>query len=98
MQASDSESIFGHDNQFTVGGAVNYASTSFYTGAQIGLINSQLIVLPSNLIVYTPENPNAAIANGASSMTSSPTSAPARSSCRAISKATMPPMDQPASR
>jgi iron complex outermembrane receptor protein len=64
LQASDSQSIFGHDNQFTVGGAVNYASASYYTGAQIGLINSQLIVLPSNLIVYTPENSYAAVANG----------------------------------
>jgi iron complex outermembrane recepter protein len=64
LQATDSQSIFGFENQFTIGAAVNYASASFYTGAQIGLINSQLIVLPSNLIVYTPENSNAAIANG----------------------------------
>jgi iron complex outermembrane receptor protein len=56
LQASDDESIFGFENQFTAGGAVDYASTSYYTGAQIGLINSQLLVLPSNLIVDTPEN------------------------------------------
>ena len=64
LQATDSEAIFGQDNQFTVGAAVDYASTSFFTGAQIGLINSQLLVLPSNLIVDTPENPPGAIANG----------------------------------
>lgn len=64
LQATDEESMLGHDNQFTVGAAVDYASTSFYTGAQIGLINSQLLVLPSNLIVYTPENSPGAIANG----------------------------------
>jgi iron complex outermembrane receptor protein len=64
LQASDSESIFGHDNQFAVGAAVDYASTSFFTGAQIGVINSQLLVLPSNLIVDTPENSPGAIANG----------------------------------
>jgi iron complex outermembrane receptor protein len=64
LQATDSESIFGHDNQFTVGAAVDYASTSFYTGAQIGLINSQLLVLPSNLIVDTPENSPGAVLNG----------------------------------
>ena len=34
--------------------ALDYAATSFYTGAQIGLINPQLIVLPSNLLVFTP--------------------------------------------
>jgi iron complex outermembrane receptor protein len=64
LQATDDESIFGHDNQFTLGAAVDYASTSFYTGAQIGVINSQLLVLPSNLIVDTPENSPGAIANG----------------------------------
>lgn len=63
-QASDSESIFGHDNQFTLGLAVDYAATSFYSGAQIGLIDSQLLVLPSNLLVDTPENSPGAVANG----------------------------------
>jgi iron complex outermembrane receptor protein len=64
LQASDNESIVGHDNQFTVRAAVDYASTSYFTGAQIGVINSQLLVLPSNLIVDTPENSPGAIANG----------------------------------
>jgi iron complex outermembrane recepter protein len=64
LQATDNESIFGHDNQFTLGAAVDYASTSFYTGAQIGVINSQLLVLPSNLIVNTPENSQGALLNG----------------------------------
>jgi iron complex outermembrane receptor protein len=64
LQATDNESIFGHDNQFTLGAAIDYASTSFFTGAQIGVINSQLLVLPSNLIVDTPENSAGALANG----------------------------------
>jgi iron complex outermembrane receptor protein len=64
LQASDNESIFGHDNQFTVGAAIDYASTSFFTAAQIGVINSALLVLPSNLIVDSPENSPGAIANG----------------------------------
>jgi iron complex outermembrane recepter protein len=64
LQATGNETIFGHDNQFTVGAAVDYASTSFQSGAQIGAINSQLLVLPSNLIVDTPENSPGAIANG----------------------------------
>ena len=33
VQATDTGSILGHDNQFTVGAAIDYASTSFYTGA-----------------------------------------------------------------
>jgi iron complex outermembrane receptor protein len=64
LQASDDESIFGHENQLTAGVAVDYASTSFFTGTQIGLINPQLLVEPSNLIVDTPENSPGAIANG----------------------------------
>jgi iron complex outermembrane receptor protein len=64
LQATDKESILGHDNEFTAGASVDYALTSFYTGAQIGVIDSQLIVLPSDLIVDTPENSTAAIANG----------------------------------
>ena len=64
MQAADDESIFGLENQLTAGAAIDYASTNYYTGAQIGVINSQLLVLPSNLIVDTPENSAAAAANG----------------------------------
>jgi iron complex outermembrane recepter protein len=64
LQTTNDDSIFGHDNQFTMGATVDYASTSFFTGAQIGVINSQLLVLPSDLIVDTPENSPGAIANG----------------------------------
>jgi iron complex outermembrane recepter protein len=64
LQITDTESIVGHDNQFTLGAAVDYASTSFFTGTQIGVINSQLLVLPSNLIVDTPENSVGAINDG----------------------------------
>jgi len=64
LQTTDTAPILGHDNVFTLGAAVDYAATSFFTGAQIGLINTQLLVLPYNLIVDTPENSAAAIANG----------------------------------
>jgi iron complex outermembrane receptor protein len=64
LQASDDAMIFGHANQFTIGSAIDYATTNFYTGAQIGAIGPQLLVLPTNLIVDTPENSAAAIANG----------------------------------
>jgi iron complex outermembrane receptor protein len=60
LQTSESDSIFGHGNQFIAGATVDYAAASFYTGAQIGLINPQLFVLSSNLIVDTPENSYAA--------------------------------------
>jgi iron complex outermembrane recepter protein len=64
LQISSGGSILGHTNRLTLGIAVDYASTSYYTGAQIGLLNSQLLVLPSSLLVNTPENSPAAIANG----------------------------------
>jgi outer membrane receptor protein involved in Fe transport len=64
LQISSNVGILGHGNQASLGAAVDDASTSFYSGAQIGIINQQLLVMPSNLIVYTPENSDAALANG----------------------------------
>ena len=63
LQASNGGAVFGHANHFTAGVAVDYASTNYYAGAQIGRLNPQLIVLPSNLYVLTPENSPGAIAN-----------------------------------
>jgi iron complex outermembrane receptor protein len=64
LQASNNAPLFGRPNSFTVGAALDYASTSFYTGAQIGGVTSNLAVEPSDLIVDTPENSQAAIDNG----------------------------------
>lgn len=64
LQASDNQPIFGHGNQLTLGAALDAASTSFFSGAQVGVINPQLLVLLSSLFVDTPENSAAAIANG----------------------------------
>ncbi len=64
FQIADKESFSGHQNDFTAGVAVDYSSTAFFTGAQIGVINSQLFVEPSTLLVDTPEDSDAAIANG----------------------------------
>ena len=64
VQVTNNDAMLGLANQFSLGGALDYASSSYFTGAQIGLINPQLWVLPSNLIVDTPENSAAANANG----------------------------------
>ncbi len=64
LQLTNSDSIFGMVNQISAGAALDYASTSFYTGAQIGIIPANLQVEPSNLYVYTPQNSPGAIANG----------------------------------
>ncbi len=63
LQASNGGGIFGHANHFTAGVAVDYASTNYYAGAQVGRLDPQLIVLPSSLLVVTPENSPGAIAN-----------------------------------
>jgi iron complex outermembrane recepter protein len=60
LQTTGTQSIFGHGNLFSAGATVDYANVNYYTGAQIGVINSDLWVLPSNLIVDTPENSEAA--------------------------------------
>jgi iron complex outermembrane recepter protein len=64
LQITNKDPILGLANQFSLGGAFDYASSNYFTGAQIGLINPQLLVLPSDLIVYTPENSPGATANG----------------------------------
>ena len=64
LQLTDSGLVLGRENLLAAGAAIDYASTRYFTGAQIGVINSALLVLPSNLSVDTPENSAAAIANG----------------------------------
>jgi iron complex outermembrane receptor protein len=56
LQASDNSAIAGHDNTLTVGVTLDDAQMDFVSEAQIGVINSQLLVLPSALIVDTPES------------------------------------------
>jgi len=64
LQFSHSGPIAGHDDRFSAGAAFDYASSLFFSGSQLGLLNSQLQVQPSNLVVYTPENVPSAIGNG----------------------------------
>ncbi len=56
LQASDDAPLGAHRNVFSAGATVDYATVSFYSGTQIGVIDPQLIVLPSDLIVDTPES------------------------------------------
>jgi iron complex outermembrane receptor protein len=64
LQISDEESFFGHHNNFAIGAAFDYASTSFFTGTQLGVINADLLVLPSALTAFTAEDSDAAADNG----------------------------------
>jgi iron complex outermembrane receptor protein len=65
LQTADDESLGGHANHLTAGVTVDEARVHFYSGTQIGVIDPQLLVLPSNEVVYTPENSTAGAAFGA---------------------------------
>jgi len=60
LQTSNSQMIYGHGNHFTAGATADYAAANFYSGAQLGVLNSQLLVLPSDLLVNTPQASRAA--------------------------------------
>ena len=64
LQSSDNQTLFGHANQFTAGATLDYAAVNFYSGAQLGVLSSQLLVLPSGLIVNTPQDSAAALQFG----------------------------------
>jgi iron complex outermembrane receptor protein len=75
LQTTDSEQILGLGNALTGGATLDYAHLNFSSATAIGVINPQLLVLPSNLIVDTPEaEQNAAIAAGNTAIGATPVS------------------------
>ncbi|HEY3638171.1 MAG TPA: TonB-dependent receptor [Rhizomicrobium sp.] len=56
LQATETASLLGHDNQLTAGVSIDSANTDFGSSAELGVINPQLVVLNSGLFVSTPEN------------------------------------------
>jgi iron complex outermembrane receptor protein len=56
VQATETGSMFGHENHLSVGGSIDRATTNFGSSAQVGTINSALVVANSDLFVDTPEN------------------------------------------
>jgi iron complex outermembrane receptor protein len=56
LQLNDTQRIADHTNQFTVGVSVDSAHIDFLSGTQVGVLDPALIVLPSDLLVDTPEN------------------------------------------
>jgi len=55
LQFTSSHRLMEHPNEFAVGASIDTAQTNFFSGTEVGLINSELTVLPSGLFVYTPE-------------------------------------------
>jgi iron complex outermembrane receptor protein len=56
LQATETAQLLGHDNQFTGGASIDSATTDFGSSAELGTINSALVVQNSGLFVDTPEN------------------------------------------
>lgn len=55
LQVNDTRPVLGHDNQFALGVTFDSARIDFSSGTQVGVIDSTLTVLPSTLLVNTPE-------------------------------------------
>ncbi len=55
LQLHGTQPLGSLGNQFTAGVSVDVDHTNFFSGAQVGVIDSNFVVLPSNLIVDTPE-------------------------------------------
>lgn len=65
LQATDTAPLVGLPNQLSAGASVDYAKVGFFSGTQVGVINPELLVLPSDLIVDTPESSPAGAEFGA---------------------------------
>jgi hypothetical protein len=55
LQFTSSEKLFGLGNAFAVGATVDASETKLFSGTEIGVMNSELTVLPSPYFVDTPE-------------------------------------------
>jgi len=56
LQMTYGGQIFGHDNNFVLGGSYDHDVVDFQSAAEVGVINASLQVVPSGFFVDTPEN------------------------------------------
>ena len=56
LQTTFTGQMFGHDNNFVLGGSVDHDNIDFQSTTQVGAINSSLQVTDSGYFVSTPEN------------------------------------------
>lgn len=56
LQATEAADIFRHPNNFVFGTSVDHSNVEFRSSAEVGVINPQLVVLPSGYFVSTSEN------------------------------------------
>ena len=55
LQLSDSRQLLGRSNQLSLGATLDSARTQFFSDVQLGPIDAQLLVVPTNLGLDTPE-------------------------------------------
>ncbi len=55
LQLSDTARVFGHGNNFTLGGSIDHDVTRYGAQAEVGTINPALVVARSGYFVTTPE-------------------------------------------
>ncbi len=55
LQLHDTDKVGGHENQFTVGTTTDISHVDFQSGMELGVINTDLIVLPSPYFIDTAE-------------------------------------------
>ncbi|MDE1923366.1 MAG: TonB-dependent receptor, partial [Gammaproteobacteria bacterium] len=56
LQASESRRLFGHGNQIIAGVSLDSARVAYSSSAQLGIVDPNLMVLPSGLFVATSES------------------------------------------
>jgi iron complex outermembrane receptor protein len=55
LQLTHTAPLLGFGNVFAMGATFDTAQTNFFSGTEVGVLNASLIVLPSGLVVDTPE-------------------------------------------
>jgi iron complex outermembrane receptor protein len=55
LQLTNTAPLLGFGNVFAMGATFDTAETNFFSGTEVGVLNASLIVLPSGLLVDTPE-------------------------------------------
>ena len=55
LQLTNTAPLLGFGNVFATGATFDTAETNFFSGTEVGVLNASLIVLPSGLVVDTPE-------------------------------------------
>ena len=55
LQATVTIPLFGHGNHLSIGGSIDHATTDFFSGAELGVIDPDLRVTYSGLFIDTPQ-------------------------------------------